>query len=189
MSRAPLLFVFGTLAASGLARAETGVTSDPASVPAAHATGSWIELSVESMLLTTYTVLTVSVPQQHLVLGYHGEGYAFGIAGGFSHDPDSAWIIDLGPTTRLTVARTEDHTTELVFGGAVLATMGLNSHPMTDGGPTYYTFQAGLDARHWLDRHLAISGGALAHLSTVSEGMSSATDFGISGTLRVTGVF
>jgi hypothetical protein len=87
------------------------------------------------------------------------------------------------------VAQTEDRRTELVFGAGVLVTMGLNDHPMTDGAPTSYTLQAGLDARHWIDRHLAIGGGALAHLTMVSQGMTSATDFGIAGTLRVTGVF
>jgi hypothetical protein len=189
MSRTRLLIVLGTLTGSGIARAESPASSDAPGVPAVHATGSWIELSVESRLALGSGAVTESVPQQHLVLGFQGDAYAFGIVGGFSHAPDSKWIVDLGPTARFTVAQTEDRTTELVFGAAVLATMGLDDHPMSDGGTTYYTFQAGLDARHWLDRHLAIGGGALAHLSTISEGMNSATDFGISGVLRVTGVF
>jgi hypothetical protein len=76
-----------------------------------------------------------------------------------------------------------------VLEGGVLASIGFTTKDMGDGGPTLYTFMAGLEARHWIDPHFAIGGGLLAHLATQSQGMASELDLGLGGAVRVTGVF
>jgi hypothetical protein len=179
------LFSLAILVAPALAHA------DPR---AAHAQGTWLELDLDSNLaFSSDSADTIDLPQQRLALGVQFESIAVGIEGGFVHPPDSPWRVELGPAARFTVAATETRDTELVFDATGLVSVGLTTKDMQDGGPTLYTFQTGLEVRHWLDPHFAVGGGVLAHLTTGSQSdalvMRSATDFGIGGTIRVSSVF
>lgn len=145
-----------------------------------HATGAWVELAIDSNLGVGGVD---DVPTHRLVIGAQTESVAVGVALGFDYTTQSSLFrFDIGPTARLTLAATPEHDTELVGeGGLVVSTFSNDS----DSTSRLYTFQAGLEVRHWLDRHLAIGGGILGHV----EVQSGTSGIGAAGALRVTGVF
>jgi hypothetical protein len=149
--------------------------------PESHATGAWLELAIDSNLGIGGID---DVPSHRLVIGAQTESVAVGVALGFLYITP-AWRFDIGPTARLTLAATPEHDTELVGEGGLLVST------FSSDGPTnrLYTFQAGLEVRHWLARHLAIGGGILGHVEVQSTGTDSAIGVGAAGALRVTGVF
>jgi hypothetical protein len=152
-----------------------------------HATGAWLEIGLDSQLLLSANdgPMVIDLPVQHLVVGAQMERTAFGVEGGLVHFPGGITRLEVGPALRQQlVAR---GATELVADAAVLANIGLSGSQ--DGGPTLYTLEAGLEARHWLDRHLAVGGGVLVHGTSASQGMTSQLDLGITGTLHAGGVF
>lgn len=157
-----------------------------------HAVGAWFEMAVDSSLFVDNNgQFALDIPSQRLSIGAQLPALAIGLQAGFTHAPDSQLTrLELGPTARFTIASTSDHQTELLVDGTILVNVGLSSQNMGDGGPTAYIFRAGLEARHWIDRNLAIGGGVVGQVETISSGpMSSETDLGVAGTFRVTGVF
>jgi hypothetical protein len=152
--------------------------------PESHATGTWLELAIDSNLGASGVD---DLPSHRLVIGGQGDRVAVGVALGFQYvTQGSSLRFDIGPTARLTLAATPEHDTELVGeGGLLLSSFSGDSGPSNQ----LYTFQAGLEVRHWLDRHLAIGGGILGHVEVASTGTNTAIGVGASGALRVTGVF
>jgi hypothetical protein len=149
--------------------------------PESHATGAWLELAIDSNL----GIAGVDdVPIHHLVIGAQTESVAVGVALGFQFATPS-WRFDIGPTARLTLAATPEHDTELVGEGGLL----VSSFSSDISDNRLFTFQVGLEVRHWLDRHLAIGGGILGHVEMESTGTDSAIGIGAAGAFRVTGVF
>jgi hypothetical protein len=179
-------FLFAFVALAG-APALAAADPEAAPAPSPHASGAWVELGLDTNLAVSGGGVAVDIPSQHLVIGGQGGNLALGIELGFTHLPSAASQLTVGPALRLgLVAR---GATELVLDGAVLATIGLASGSMTDGGPTFYTFEAGLELRHWIDPHFAVGGGVLGQVVTASQDQESELQLQLAGTLRVTGVF
>jgi hypothetical protein len=160
----------------------------PPAPPTPHATGTWLELTLDSSPLTSSDTVE-DLPSHHLVIGGQGQDHALGLALGVVHATDQPWLIDVGPTVRATLAATAAADTELVAEGGLLVSMGLSTVDNQSGGPTLYTVQAGLEVRHWIDRHLAIGGGLLGHALHHGDDRGSSLTLGVNGALRVTAVF
>jgi hypothetical protein len=152
----------------------------------AHATGVWVELAIDADLANTVAPVLEDVPQQHLVIGAQLDTVSIGLLLGGFHASGAPWRLDVGPTLR---AHLLGGVTELVFEGSFVANIGLAADGMDDGGPTAYGGHFGLDARHWIDRHFAIGGGVIAHVTSVSSGGVTVFDVGIGAALRVSAVF
>jgi hypothetical protein len=149
--------------------------------PESHATGAWLELAIDSSL----GVAGIDdAPIHRLVIGGQTDNLAVGVALGFQYATPN-WRFDIGPTTRFTLAATPEHDTELIGEGGLL--VSTFSSETTD--TRMYTFQGGLEVRHWLDRHLAIGGGVLGHIEIQSAGTETVVGLGAAGAFRVTGVF
>jgi hypothetical protein len=150
-----------------------------------HASGTWLELAIDANLVGALAPPFEDLPQTHLVIGAQLHEVSIGLLLGGFHASGAPWRFDLGPTARFHLLGSA---TELVAEGSVIATVGLAADGMTDGGPTTYAAQAGLDARHWVDRHFAIGGGVIAHVATTSSN-GTTLDLGVGAALRVSAVF
>jgi hypothetical protein len=170
-----LIVIIGVLAAATPSHAD----------PAPHPTGVWLELAIDSNLGGASTGVD-DMPSHHLVIGAATGSLALGLELGFQYATPS-WRADVGPTARFTLAATSDRDTELVAeAGVIVSIFGADSG---NGAPNLYTVQAGFDARHWFDRHIAVGGGILGHVQTQSDNGASALGLGLAGAVRVTAVF
>jgi hypothetical protein len=155
--------------------------------PETHAVGGWVEFGLDIPLVSRAQLGVASIVEPHLVIGGQGERLAVGVEVGIVHLAGaSTSVATFGPVLRYTV--TARGPTELAFAAALTADVGLASGSATDGGPTRYSGQLGVEVRHWIDRHLTIGGGVAGYFADITA-PTSLTDLGITGTFHVGGVF